>query len=280
MKLLRNIENGTTSIKEMGIIKMFLVLLLSILLETIGLIPATILNLFSERFETAAPYIDFALEVLVKYFVIIILLKWFSKKTNEKKTKHNLSPRSFVYTALIIIAFRMIFDNSLTLWIVDIPMPDFINDAFEELAVSPIILIISVAIIAPIYEEIIFRGIFLKGMAKKMNPTVALVISALFFALVHLNIPQGINAFLLGLVIGAIYLKTESIYLSIFAHFVNNVLAITVSSMYMMIKGKYAMGAHGILFIVGVILLVIAYNGYKQNKIESAPDIYKQFVEI
>ena len=280
MKLLRNIENGTTSINKMGIIKTFLVLLLSMLLESIGLIPASILNLFAERFETAAPYIDFALEVLVKYFVIIILLKWFSNKTNEEKPKHYLTPRSFVYTALVVIAFRMMFDNSLTLWIVNIPMPDFINDAFEELAVSPIILIISVAIVAPIYEEIIFRGIFLKGMAKKMNPTVALVISALFFALVHLNIPQGINAFLLGLVIGAIYLKTESIYLSIFAHFVNNVLAITVSSMYMMIKGKYAMGAHGILFIAGVILLVIACNGYKQNKIGNVPEIYKQFVEM
>jgi len=280
MKLLRNIENGTTSIKKMGIIKTFLVLLLSILLETLGLIPVTILNLFSDRFETAAPYIAFALGILVKYFIIIILLKWFSNKTNEEKPKHYLSPRSFVYTALVIIAFRMIFDNSLTLWIVDIPMPDFINDAFEELAVSPIILIVTVAIVAPIYEEIIFRGIILKGMAKKMNPTVAIVISALFFALVHFNIPQGINAFLLGLVIGTIYLKTESIYLSIFAHFVNNLLAITVSSVYMMIKGKYAMGAHGILFIAGVILLVIACNGYKQNKIENAPEIYKQFVEM
>jgi membrane protease YdiL (CAAX protease family) len=280
MKLLRNIENGTTNIKRMGIIKTFLVLLLSILLETLGLIPVSILDLFSERIGTAAPYITFALGILVKYFVIIILLKWFSTKTNEENSKHYLSPRSFAYTALVIIAFRMIFDNSLSLWIIDIPMPDFINDAFEELAVSPIILVISVAIVAPIYEEIVFRGIFLKGMAKKMNPAIALVVSALFFALVHLNIPQGINAFLLGLVIGTIYLKTESIYLCIFAHFVNNVLAITVSSMYIMIKGKYAMGAHGILFILGVILLVIACNGYKQNKAGNAPEIYKQFVEM
>lgn len=280
MKLLKSIENESTSIKEMGIIKAFLVLILSVLLETFGLIPVTIINLFSKRFEMAAPYITFVLGVLVKYIVILILLQCYSNKTNEEKPNHHLSMRSFLYTALTVIAFRMIFDNSLTLWIADIPMPDFINDAFEELAVSPIILIISVAIIAPLYEEIIFRGILLKGMAKKMNPTLALVVSALFFAVVHLNIPQGINAFFLGIIIGAIYLKTRSIYLSIFAHFVNNVLAITVSSMYMMIKGRYAIGAHGILFILGVILLVIACNGYKQNRIGNSPDIYKQFVEM
>ena len=209
MKFLRNIENGTTSIKEMGIIKTFLVLLLSILLEALGLIPISIFNLFSGRFEAAAPYIAFALGIFVKYVVIMILLKWFSNKTDEQKIKHHLNPRNFLYTALIIMAFRMIFDNSLTLWISNIPMPDFINDAFEELAVSPIILILSVAVVAPIYEEVVFRGILLKGMAKKINPTIALVVSALFFALVHMNIPQGINAFLLGIVIGFIYLKTD-----------------------------------------------------------------------
>jgi membrane protease YdiL (CAAX protease family) len=280
MKFLRNIENGTTSIKKMGIIKTFLVLLLSILLETLGLIPITIFNLFSGRFEIAAPYIDFSLGILVKYVVIIVLLKWFSNKTDESKTKHHLKPRNFVYTALIIMAFRMIFDNSLTLLISDIPMPDFINDAFEELAVSPIILILSVAVVAPIYEEVVFRGILLKGMAKKINPAIALVVSALFFALVHMNIPQGINAFLLGIVIGAIYLKTGSIYLSIFAHFTNNILAITISSLFMTIVGKYSMATHGIFLIIGVVLLVISCKGYNQNKMEEQPDIYKQFVEM
>ena len=280
MKLLRNIENGTTSIKKMGIIKTFLVLLLSVLLETLGLIPVNILDLYSERFETAAPYISFALEILVKYFVIIILLKWFSSKESEGNRTQYLSARSFVYTGLIIIAFRIIFDNSLSLLIIDIPIPDIINEAFEELAVSPIILILSVAVVAPIYEEIIFRGILLKGMASKINPTVALVISSLFFALVHLNIPQGINAFLLGLVIGAIYLKTGSIYLSMFAHFANNFLAITLSEQFVLIEGRYAIGAHVIFFIAGVILLVIACRGYNQKKVKNTPEIYKQFVEM
>ncbi len=71
----------------------------------------------------------------------------------------------------MIIAFRLIFDNSITLWVSNISMPDFINEAFEEISVSPIILILSVAVVAPIYEEIIFRGILLKGMSKKINPT-------------------------------------------------------------------------------------------------------------
>ena len=267
MKFLRNIENGTINIKKMGIIKAFLVMILSILLEALGQVPTEFLDLFSGRFEKAVPYVIFVFGVFVKYYVIIILLKLLSNSRKEQKLKYHLNLMSFVFAALIIIAFRLVFDNSLTLWVSKISMPDFINEAFEELSVSPIILILSAAVVAPIYEEIIFRGILLKGMSKKINPIIALVVSALLFAIVHMNIPQGINAFLLGLVIGFIYLKTGSIYLSIFAHFINNILALSVSSRFALIEGKYAMAIHIMFFILGVILLVIAYSGYKQNKI-------------
>ena len=159
-------------------------------------------------------------------------------------------------------------------------MPDFINNAFDELAMSPIVLILTVAVIAPIYEEVIFRGILLKGMANKINPTLAIIVSALFFALVHMNIPQGINAFLLGVIIGAIYLNTGSIYLCIFAHFVNNSVGITISGAFQLISGKYAILIHGTAFIVGITILIAAYGCYKRNKPGEMLDIYKQFIEI
>jgi len=166
-------ESGNINIKKMGIIKALLVVILSILLEGLGQVPVEILNLFSGKFETAGPYIYFGLGVVVKYYVIIILLKWFSRRSDEEKPKHQLKRKSFAYVALMIIAFRVIFDNSLILWVNNIPMPDFINRAFEELSISPIILILTVTLIAPVYEEIIFRGILLRGMVKKMNPAIA-----------------------------------------------------------------------------------------------------------
>ncbi len=280
MKFLRNIENGAINIKKMGIIKGFLVVLLSILLEVLGQVPVEIKNLFSGRFEKALPYVIFIFGVVVKYYVVIILLKCLSNSKNTQKLKYHLNPMSFIFTILMIIAFRLLFDNSLILWVSRISMPDFISGSFEKLTVSPIILILSVMVVAPIYEEIIFRGILLKGMSKKTNPAIALVVSALFFAVVHLNVPQGINAFLLGLVIGFIYLTTDSIYLSIFAHLINNLLALLLSSRFASIGGKYALEVHGVLFALGVVFLVIACMGYEQNKIRNVSDIYNQFIEI
>ncbi|MBZ9684989.1 CPBP family intramembrane metalloprotease [Clostridium estertheticum] len=280
MKFLGNIEREDICIKQMSIIKAFFVMIISFLLESLGQIPIVILNLFSKQYTNIAPYINFAAGVLVKYFVIIILLNWYSKKSYDKPRKHSLNGKKFIYVALIIIGFRLAYDNSLIYWVNMIPMPEIINEAFDEIAISPIILILTVAVIAPIYEEVIFRGILLKGMASKIDPTLALILSALFFALVHMNIPQGINAFLLGLIIGAIYLNTGSIYLCIFAHFINNSLGITISGVFQLISGKYAILIRGTAFIVGITILIIAYGWYKRNRPGDMLDIYKEFIEI
>ncbi|MBU3092536.1 CPBP family intramembrane metalloprotease [Clostridium sp. CM028] len=280
MKFLKNIENQAITVKQMTIIKAFLVMLTAILLEILGQIPIEILNLFFKRFTKVAPYLKFVTGVLVKYFIITLLLKWHSKNSCEKIHKKRFNRKNFIYVALIIIGFRIVYDNSLIYWVNKIPMPDFINQAFEELAMSPIIMILSAVVIAPIYEEIVFRGILLRGMANKINPTLALIVSALFFALMHMNIPQGINAFLLGLIIGSIYLNTGSIYLSIFAHFINNSTAISISGAFQLISGKYATLIHGTAFIVGSIILIVAYRWLNQNKPGNKLDIYKESIEI
>ncbi|MCB2312865.1 CPBP family intramembrane metalloprotease [Clostridium tagluense] len=264
----------------MSITKAFLVMLLALLLESLGQIPIGILNLFFKQYTNIAPYISFAAGVLVYYFTIILLLKWYSKDSCEQPRKKSLNIKNFIYVALTIIAFRLAYDNSLIYLIDKIPMPDFINQAFEELAISPIILILSVAVIAPIYEEVIFRGILLKGMANKINPTVALVVSALFFALMHGNIPQGINAFLIGLIIGAIYLNTGSIYLCIFSHFINNFVVITISGAFQSIDSKYAILIHGTAFIVGISILIAAYGWYMRNKPGDVLAIHKEYIEV
>jgi membrane protease YdiL (CAAX protease family) len=284
MKFLRYLEKEVIIIKKMSIIKAFIVMVLSVLLEAFGAIPIAIIKLYTSQSSHLAPYINFGVGVVVKYFVIIILLRWYSEKPEEvpleQPHKQSINIKNFICVTLIIIAFRTIFDNSLFYWVNKIPMPDFIVQAFEEMAISPILMILSVLIIAPIYEEVIFRGIILKGMVRKMNPTLAIVISSLFFAILHLNIPQGINAFLLALVIGSIYLNTRSIYLSIFAHFVNNSVGISISGLFALIVGKYSVLFHGAAFILGITILIVTCKWHKQSENVNKLAIYKEFKEL
>ena len=85
------------------------------------------------------------------------------------------------------------------------------------------------AIFAPIFEEWMCRGVVLRGLLTKMKPGWAIVISALFFALIHMNPWQALNAFIIGLIMGYVYYKTGSLLLTMLIHFINNGTAVVLS---------------------------------------------------
>lgn len=109
-------------------------------------------------------------------------------------------------------------------------MPEDKVKAMEALLNGPAwVTIISVCIFAPFFEEWLCRGIVLRGMLKHVKPTWAIIISALFFALIHMNFWQAVPAFLMGLVFGYVYYKTGSLKLTMLMHCVNNTMAFVVS---------------------------------------------------
>ncbi len=77
-------------------------------------------------------------------------------------------------------------------------------------------------IIAPITEEVVFRGLILRGFLGRWQPRTAIIASATLFALMHFNPAQTPVALGLGLVLGWIYVRTRSLGLCILGHAVNN----------------------------------------------------------
>ncbi len=82
------------------------------------------------------------------------------------------------------------------------------------------------AIFAPLFEEWLCRGMVLRGLLTKMKPGWAIVVSALFFAVIHMNPWQALNAFIIGVVMGYVYYRTGSLRLTMLMHFVNNGFAV------------------------------------------------------
>lgn len=81
-------------------------------------------------------------------------------------------------------------------------------------------------IVAPILEEIFFRGILLKDMSISWGPRWAIFISSLLFSALHFNIIQAVPAFLMGLVIGYIYIYTRrGLTTVILIHIINNLIS-------------------------------------------------------
>jgi len=109
-------------------------------------------------------------------------------------------------------------------------MPELLKQAMEQLTGGPVwIAFLSVSIFAPLFEEWLCRGLVLRGLLQKMKPGWAIVISALFFAVLHMNPWQAIPAFILGVLFGYVYYRTGSLKLTMLMHCVNNTMALVCS---------------------------------------------------
>ena len=96
------------------------------------------------------------------------------------------------------------------------------NDLIEDLLTGESILtIIMVAVLAPIFEELIFRKIII-DRTRKYGEVVAIVYSALAFGIFHCNLYQIFYAFALGLIFGYVYIKTGNVVLTIIMHMAIN----------------------------------------------------------
>ena len=90
-----------------------------------------------------------------------------------------------------------------------------------------------VGLLAPMAEEMVFRGAILRSLLRwKQNPWVGIAISALLFAVVHMNPAQMPHAFLIGLLLGWMYWRTDSIVPGVVYHWVNNTVAYILYNIY------------------------------------------------
>jgi len=100
--------------------------------------------------------------------------------------------------------------------------PSFIETAEEIAAVfanAGLLLRLIVAVIAaPVVEEILCRGIVLNRLLLWMPKWVAILVSSALFGLMHLNMPQGLPAFLIGIVFSLLYLRYRNLWVPIIAH--------------------------------------------------------------
>ncbi|MDF2866243.1 MAG: family intrarane metalloprotease [Clostridia bacterium] len=145
-----------------------------------------------------------------------------SKEANKKvaiKDKINLlfSCAFLVIVIQFIISF-IIKDNS------KFDIVDLIGADFKSI-IGILLFTIQVAILPAIFEELLFRGAMLKVLNKFGN-LASILITAFCFGLMHQNLTQGIFAFLLGIILAFITIKTKSIIPAMIIHFLNNFVSV------------------------------------------------------
>lgn len=129
--------------------------------------------------------------------------------------------------------------------------------------------VILVCVLPAIGEEFLHRGILLQG-TKHMGFKKAIVISSLFFGLIHFNIQQVSYAFVVGLILGLVAVVSKNIFPAMIIHFVNNFIATYIDfasargwvfgDVLDKVQGLLVSGNTVVIFIVSsvIMLLVVA----------------------
>jgi membrane protease YdiL (CAAX protease family) len=115
--------------------------------------------------------------------------------------------------------------DNLVRWV--LPPPQFIREMMGDIFMARdkfASLFFTAVIVAPVAEELLFRGIILRGLLGRFKPWMAISLSAMLFALMHMNPWQTVPQFGLGLVLGWFYLRTRSLWPCIAGHALNNLL--------------------------------------------------------
>lgn len=112
-------------------------------------------------------------------------------------------------------------------------LPNFAEQEFGTIMATPWGYLV-IGLLAPLSEEIVMRGAILKELLKseKLGVWPAITISALMFALIHMNPAQMPHAFLIGLLLGWMYWRTGSILSGVAYHWANNSIAFVMFAFY------------------------------------------------
>ena len=159
-------------------------------------------------------------------FIILVLL------FNRRSLKKTGWFTGFKKIDLIFIVIFAVGCAILVSFLLGYIFPEFINTmpvkqqrVFTSLGeVNPLLVIFTIGVISPLVEEVLFRGAIYNTLRVRINPTLAILLSALLFGAFHMNLFQGSYATILGLVIGIIIYKSGSLILPIIFHIVYNIL--------------------------------------------------------
>jgi len=180
---------------------------------------------------------------LISYNLIFILLcLWAIERLSQLQVKTDYIigkvPPNYRWLPTIGIVINILLfslgSGQLLFYLLSFVAPGFVESILNEQiflsgsdnfapALSNILAVITVVVVAPITEELLFRGILLHRWTAKWGITPALLLTSLVFGILHANL-VGLSVF--GLMMALLYLKTRTLIVPIICHALNNLVAI------------------------------------------------------
>ncbi|MEE1516697.1 MAG: type II CAAX endopeptidase family protein [Lachnospiraceae bacterium] len=208
--------------------------------------------------------------LLIPALVYVIVLR---PKTVDGVSMEIVSPLTTILTVILtfLIMPLVMLINSVSSLFVENGVEGTLNSVVNE---NPLWLnLVVIALLPAVVEEFIFRGLIFNGY-KRRNPLMAIILSALLFGFIHMNINQFTYAFAIGVIFGLMAYATGSLLPSIMSHFIINGTSVVITHMSAdttkapvatEVKLKVAdyVAAYTVMAIVAVAGLALAYFVFK-----------------
>ena len=121
-------------------------------------------------------------------------------------------------------------------WLIDLPGTIYFDNGVFPF-VPNLLNVVSLCVIAPVLEEVAFRGVILHRWTHRFGLKKAILFSSFLFGIVH---PDVLGAFLFGIGMCVLYLRFQSLWVPIISHGVYNFVAWLVELGYFYKDGPYA----------------------------------------
>jgi uncharacterized protein len=120
---------------------------------------------------------------------------------------------------LALVPGLVVLETTLLGWVEAlVPLSAWEQQAFESMSADTAGAIVMTCLLAPVLEEMLFRGVILRAFLQRYPRGVAIVHSAAIFGLAHMNLYQFIGGLTMGLIAGWLYERTRSLWPCITLH--------------------------------------------------------------
>ena len=246
----------------------------AILIQILAVLAVLLIDLLFPALSSGAMYYSMMVSVIPCLLFLYFLFRNNNlvslNETEEPSSR--FSPSVFLHFFLIFCGVQWI-SSLLTIPLVLLFQKMGLDLSYSEMAakggaLNDIPMLVYTILIAPIVEELVFRGVFYKRF-KAFGSFFTAFACSLFFALIHSNFLQFIPAFMMGFVLFAIRDKYGLRY-SILLHLTNNALAILVNNLGT--AQPWLMSAYGLLLLGGSVYTVISLIKNRAKLVALCPD--------
>ena len=246
----------------------------AILIQILAVLAVLLIDLLFPALSSGAMYYS----MMVSVIPCLLFLYFLFRNNNlvsldeTEEPSSRFSPSVFLHFFLIFCGVQWI-SSLLTIPLVLLFQKMGLDLSYSEMAakggaLNDIPMLVYTILIAPIVEELVFRGVFYKRF-KAFGSFFTAFACSLFFALIHSNFLQFIPAFMMGFVLFAIRDKYGLRY-SILLHLTNNALAILVNNLGT--AQPWLMSAYGLLLLGGSVYTVISLIKNRAKLVALYPD--------